>query len=905
MAIVPLGLNRVSTAMQTNRAYSNLSSAQLLLSKYEQQVQSQRQYQYGSDSPFNAASTLTVQAEIERKAQNSANIQTTLSFLGATDSTLSRVNALTNDVRAAALDAINTLTSPAERAALADTIKQNVQQLLNFSNYSYTGRYVFAGSTTGILPFFWGQNDSYTIQYSGTANDVYSWSDMDLLSKTNVNGADVFGAVSSPVQGTTDLNPTASDKTRLSDLNGGKGVTKGAIRLNYTAGNETQSFDVDLSRCATLGDVKRTLENLRNPYFSINVEVTNNNLVLSLKETGIVSDAVLSVSEVSNGTTARELGIPVNTPFDSQTPLNGKDVNPALTGTTLLSDILGSKPILNLSFSGANNDILIQGQHNGTDLNGVKVTLQADALVAAGSETAQYDAGTNTVLIRINPEFSTANDIVKAVNDAAGNDPAFPKITATLSDTDYVTGQTHGSGTIPLLPGNPVSYGELTGGSGSDFDPTGLQIVNDNRTMNVSFAECKTVSDLLAVLNDPQYGLIAEINETKNGINIRSRVSGADFCIGENGGITAHQLGVRTTDWDTPLAELDYGRGVNDYDGPGTAAFAQYHSVSPNADLLLTARNEGKEWNDYELKFVPTQDPDGKITVAMDEDAKTITIGINPGVTTACEVTAAFYELPGPKQYFDLTLDTANGPNNGSGVVFDGFTKTAEGTDGGIDFVITRSDGTVLEFDIKSAETIGDVLRLINGHPDNQDGKLIASLNPFGNGITLTDTSGGDAAVLRVDRTLLSTAAIELGLINYGEEYRIADDKADASSPAVLTGNDPNPKETESLFNALIRLQRGMENNDEREIERAIQLLDAAVVRVTESQASLGVMQQSLDNTAIRLDDENVLYEQTLDQTLRIDYTDASLKFLGQQLAYQSSMQITSMMLQLSLLNYL
>ncbi|GHT11133.1 hypothetical protein FACS1894170_04310 [Planctomycetales bacterium] len=904
MAVVPLGFNRVSVALQTNRASGNLAATQILLSKYGQQVLSERQYQYGSDSPFNAATTLAVQAQKERQTQNAANIQTTQHFLAATDSTLAHVNTLTDEARASALNAINTLTSPAERAALADSLKQSIAQILNYGNTSYEGRYVFAGSTTGIVPFHWGQNDSYTIQYDGTEADVHSWSDTDLLSKTNANGSAVFGAISNPVRGTTDLNPPANSKTLLADLNGGKGVEKGALRLNYTVDNETKSFDIDLSRCSTLGDVQKAIENFRNPNFAVKVEITDNNLVLSLKETNTAAGGSLTVSEVGKGTTARQLGIPVNTSFNQQTPLNGKDVNPAVTPTTLLSDILGSKAALTLQFSGNNNDIVIRGQQNGEELNGLQIAFQSDSAIVAGSETAQYDAGTNTVLVRINPDQSTANDIIQAMNGAADTTAEFPKITAALSDSDDTAGQQHGSGTVPLLPGEPVLFGELSGGSGTTFDSAGLQIVNDNRTMTVSFAECKTIGDLLAELNNPEYGLCAEINETKNGINIRSRISGADFCIGENGGVTAHQLGVRTTDTETPLGELDFGRGVHDYDGPGTAAFAQYKSVSPNADLLLTARNEGTAWNGYTLKFIPTQDPDGKITVAMDEETKTVTIGINPGVTTACEVTAAFAELPGPKQYFDLVLDATDCPNNGSGVVYDGFTKTANGTDGGIDFVITRNDGTLLEVDIKGAETIGDILRIINEHPDNQDGKLAASLTPQGNGITLTDTSTGNA-VLRVDRTLLSTAAIELGLVNFGEEYRIANKVIGDVNPVSLTGNDPNPKETESLFTALIRLQRGMETNDEREIERATQLLDAAVAQTTQARTTVGVMQKSMDNVAARLADEQVLHAQTLNQTLYIDYADASLNYMGQQLAYQSSMQITSMMLQLSLLNYL
>jgi len=411
------------------------------------------------------------------------------------------------------------------------------------------------------------------------------------------------------------------------------------------------------------------------------------------------------------------------------------------------------------------------------------------------------------------------------------------------------------------------------------------------------------------------------------------------------------------------------------------------------------------------LEFVPTKDPQGKVTVAIDEDAKKIFIGIVSGVTTACQIVSAFETQPGPKQFFDLQLDETFGPNNGSGVVYDGFVKTAGGSNGGIDFMITRNDGTVLEIDINGAQTIADVLRIINNHPDNWDGLLTASLSVTGNGIELVDKSFGDS-VTRVDRALLSTAAIELGLVNYGEEYRTkttpgeiahvtmntdvlngsllitansvgtyandvsvefiegtspgfyydaktktlqfvvvpgvttANDVVELfqmrASPQVramfdvlngvnsnglssdgsglialgtgaltggadseLKGNDPNPQETASLFTALIRMQIAMEKNDTREIERAAQLLEITVAKLDKSQATLGVMQTSLDNVADRLYDENIQFEETLDMTLRIDYKKVSLDYLNQQLIYQSALQVTSMMFQTSLLNYL
>jgi flagellin-like hook-associated protein FlgL len=411
------------------------------------------------------------------------------------------------------------------------------------------------------------------------------------------------------------------------------------------------------------------------------------------------------------------------------------------------------------------------------------------------------------------------------------------------------------------------------------------------------------------------------------------------------------------------------------------------------------------------LQFVPTDDPQGKVSVSMDETTKTITIGINPGVTTACAIIDAFESQPGPKQFFDLKLDDSNSLNNGSGVVYDGFVKTSGGSDGGIDFTITRNDGTVLEIDINGAETIADILRIINEHPDNKDGLLTAALSKTGNGIELSDKSFGKY-VTRVDRTLLSTAAIDLGLINLGEEYRTkttageyahatlntdvlngallvvansvgtyANDATvefvegtppgfvyDAASktlrfsiePGVTTandvielfqtraseqvramfdirngtnedglpsdgsgvialgadtitggmdselkGNDPNPQETASLFTAMIRLQLAMETNDIREMERASQLLDVTVAKLNAAQATLGVMQSSLDGVLKQLSDEKIQFDETLNQTLRIDYPTASLEYLAQMTMYESSLQLSSMLFRMSLMNYL
>jgi flagellin-like hook-associated protein FlgL len=1014
---MPLGFNRISVPSQISRAGINLANGGSLKSKYEQQLTSQVQYQYGSDSPYKASTTLTIQSQIERKIQNTTNLKNSQNFLTASDSALSKVAILTNDAQSAALNAINTLTTAEERNSLAQNVKQIIQQFFNFGNTSYEGRYLFAGSTTDVIPFEWGNDSSYTINYNGNDSNVLSWSDTDILTASNIDGVEIFGAISNPVRGKFDLNPALTNSTLLTDLNGGRGVDKGFVQITYTLDGIANTYEVDLSKCVSLGDVERQLEGKWNPYFSLTVDFGENGMVISLPAD---VNGTVKITESGRGNTAKQLGIPVNKQFDHNNKLVCNDLNPALTQTTNLSNILGTRANTKLIFAGGNNDIIVESKCNGENyvtadgsvvpLNGITFAIQADSNITQGNESAEYDPNTQTITVKIHPDNTTANNIISAINKAS-DENIIPPFNAKLSQTDRTAANLAGTGVVSYLPGFTVECGTTIGGNGVNLDLSGIELTNGNSTFNIDFSDCETVGNILAKLNEPQYGIYATINESKTGIDIRSRVSGADFCIGENGGTTASQLGLRTVDFDTPLSEFDYNRGVSDYDGPGETATATYSSVTPNSGLLFRAKTDGKQWNDYTIKFTQTADVNGKVITSIDEQTKTINIAVNSGVTTAKEVVEAFNTQTGAKQFFDLQLDNTESINNGDGVIYLGETKTSGGTNRGIDFTITRNDGVKLEVDVSGAVTAGDILRLINEHPDNTDNLLVARLSKYGNGIELVDSSFGES-ITRVDRSLLSTSAIELGLVNYGEEYRLqtggggvaggviggellngalfisanyaggysegvnvefvdiggeefiwdatsktlrfgidlgtttANDvirifeeraseqvramfniqnavnvdgssssgsglvgeglaRLEGGSDVILKGNDPNPKEVESLFGAMIRLQTAMESNNTREIERAAGMLSNSIEKLNNERATVGIVLQSLENVQEQLSNENIRFQNTLDTTYNIDYADTSIAYMAQQLSYQSSLQITSVMFQMSLLNYL
>lgn len=126
--------------------------------------------------------------------------------------------------------------------------------------------------------------------------------------------------------------------------------------------------------------------------------------------------------------------------------------------------------------------------------------------------------------------------------------------------------------------------------AGAGFDQaSGLTITSGGSTQVIEFASDTTVEDLLNRLNGAGLGLRAEINEDKTGVNISTVLSGANFAIGENGGTTASDLGVRTLTLETLLSELNFGDGVPIAEGDDLAV-TRKDGVVLNIDLDSAAR---------------------------------------------------------------------------------------------------------------------------------------------------------------------------------------------------------------------------------------------------------------------------------------------------------------------------
>jgi flagellar hook-associated protein 3 FlgL len=253
-------------------------------------------------------------------------------------------------------------------------------------------------------------------------------------------------------------------------------------------------------------------------------------------------------------------------------PVQGSvDLNPQLTEDTLLGAINGGEGIAR---GGAVSIAINTGPTTVTNI------VELDGAVTIGD------------VMRLIEEGAPSGTVVDV--NIVGNGLEINTTSGTIAVREVAEGRTaHELGvfTNPSLPPtstvngadlNPVllkttRLDEFLGGA---LDTTsGIIVTNGGNSVTLDISAAETVDDLLNLFNGAGLGLLAEINDSGTGINVRSRLSGADLTIGENGGTTAGQLGIRTYSGETALA--DFNRGV----GVPTA-------VDPaDDDLRITARD--------------------------------------------------------------------------------------------------------------------------------------------------------------------------------------------------------------------------------------------------------------------------------------------------------------------------
>lgn len=1005
-SIIPVPTTRVSDLLISQRLLSQMQSDQQAIFRLQNQLTTGRRISLPSEDAPAALRAITLQSLIERKQQVSINLQTNQSYLGATDTALGNVSALLADIRGAAISVVGTTASDTQREAIALEVERAIQQLVDVGNQQFRGRYLFAGAKTNQVPFV---QEGLHVEYRGDEKSLYSYSDLDVLFETNLPGSRVFGAISEPVRGTANLNPVLTEETSLADLHGGRGIGRGSVEIS----DGTNTVIVDLSSAATVGDVVKLLEANPPNNRAVYVDVTDVGLNVSLDTAG---GGALTIREVGGGTTANELGIL----FENGAgvgPVVGADLDPRVSLTTRLENLLGTRARATLTSTGTSNNLDFIATANGPEFNGVAIKyvdddyLQAGGGLTAGNEVAEFHeqavaarasltfdtnvaanndllltatgsgaAGNNITVnfdvraadaagvqinyaagvytVSVEAGVHSANDVVNAIN---ANGALGGRFTAALDSTvdatnngSYVFQATDdaanaggtfntgsdantlvvriesgvttanqviaavnaegtfraqwnrrealndGGGAVTDSYNEPTAVATTAGGSGEAFDfAAGMQIENGGETFNISVETAETVEDLLNILNGAGAGIFAEINAAQTGIDLRSRWSGQDFAIGENGGRTATQLGVRSFTPDVQLADLNHGFGVHDTDG---------------ADFVIR-RTDG-----IELEI----DVAGAVTVQDVLDR------INNHPANLATATPIVAQMAASGNGIELVNDGP--PGSGALVIerrnlsqaaedlgliptgLESFTAQAAGVAPTTTLTMSGANNDLVISGIVAGTGLNDVRVSVTN----------SGLGP-GNGV-VTYNPANKTLVFDVDPTTTATQMIDILANNpltgtlFTASLAPADGAPNSGAGTVdltatatltggeaptLTGTDVDPREVEGVYTALIRLRDALRENDVLGIERAIEVLDAGTTTVNFARAELGARQRTLDVLQARLESEEVDLQASLSLEIDVDITEAISNFTARQASFQASLQTAAQTLKISLLDYL
>jgi flagellar hook-associated protein 3 len=448
--------------------------------------------------------------------------------------------------------------------------------------------------------------------------------------------------------------------------------------------------------------------------------------------------------------------------------VNGStDLAPAATIDTQLSDLSGSLG-------------------NGISLGTISIT---------GSSIGSYEVNLS--------DCTTLGDIIDTVNDVLPNsmtmslssDGSSLVLTSTLGGETISVSET-GSGTTAHdlglytktaqagpLTGTDLgmslksytSVNSLNGGTGIDLT-SGLIITNGSATATIDFSVCETMQDIINAINTSGTNVQASINKDGTGINVVSLTAGTTLTIGENGGTTAKDLGIRTMTGETTLSSLNNGEGVDMVDGA--------------------------------------------------------------------------------------------------------------------DFTITASDGTSFDVDISNAKTVQEVIDAINSAASTGGISVTASLATTGNGIVLTDNTGGTGS-FSVARANSSNAAEDLGILQ------------SVNAGVQITGEDVSGVEEESIFSYLVDLREAMQTGDTTEIAKIGEKIEAYLDQLATAQGKLGYMEQAMSSRQTQLED-SILTTKSMISTLQdLDYTSAIVEYENLQTVLEATMQVSTQVMQMSILDYL
>ncbi|MCS5493752.1 flagellin [Curtobacterium flaccumfaciens] len=221
-------ITRVTTQMSMAAASARLQAGAARVAELTDQATTLRAIQKPSDDPVGTASSMQVRKEQAAAAQYSRNANDAAAWLATTDSALSGVYSVLNNVRDLTVRAANSGTmSDTDRDAFVTQFRSLKADLEARANTTYGTRSVFAGSSTAAVAY-----DPAT-GWAAAGTDVSRRVGDGTTVRVDTTGTAVFGSGDDSVFGmidsiVSDLQNGVNVNARIGDVDTALGTVRGA-----------------------------------------------------------------------------------------------------------------------------------------------------------------------------------------------------------------------------------------------------------------------------------------------------------------------------------------------------------------------------------------------------------------------------------------------------------------------------------------------------------------------------------------------------------------------------------------------------------------------------------------------------------------------------------------------------
>lgn len=566
MSIPTSGITRSPDLWQSQVSLSHITRSQNAMSKVQEQLSTGKTVTRYSDDSVKAALINAINGRLTASSQVRRNLENATASLAVLDSSFKDASDLAIEARDIASTQLNVGSSATEREQQATVVDQMIASLLSISQRRSEAGYVLGGgiiSSPPIQEFMGGYR--YVGQGDGMLAELGSASTVPIT----LGGSTMLGGVSARMKGTVDLNPYLTSSTRLSDLNGarGLGIALGTIEFSV---NGQSRVSLDLVGADTIDAVTRRVQ------AAIEAEATRQGTtVLGSGGIGVsgesisldvASGAAVEFFDLVGATTAADLGLTNATgPITfSSTTSSGNSVSPRLTMTAPITSLGGvSSPLGSIRIKSMGYTTVVD-LSNASTIEDVKNRIESTNL---GLRVRINEAGNGIDIF--NEVAGSAAQALSIENVSATDTTAQALGIRTFSAATRIADLNEGRG-VSIVDGrvNPTT-GQVDGNLNTDMVITLGDSASTALTIDLRPQDMLTVQSVIDRINAqaapqlqaaglPANAFVASINAATNGISFTqdSSFSTAPTVRSLNNSQAAEDLGLLDSTFDTATSTL-------------------------------------------------------------------------------------------------------------------------------------------------------------------------------------------------------------------------------------------------------------------------------------------------------------------------------------------------------------